>query len=86
MTVKELKAKLVNASDDMMVMVEVENHIKPGMFAFTFACPNSSGIATLGTSADGTAGGEEVFLILPHGSGIPEDEADDIKNLPPEVN
>jgi hypothetical protein len=86
MTVKELKEKLANAPDDMEVMVEVPNHLKPGMFAFAPACSCDTGVTTLGASEDGTCGGENVFLVLPHGSGVPEDEIDNEKNRSPELN
>ena len=86
MTAKELKLKLADVPDDMLVLVEVPNHLKPGMFAFSPACPSNTGMTTLGASEDGTGGGEEVFLVLPHGSGIPEDELDNVENNSPELN
>lgn len=86
MTVKELKEKLANAPDDMVVLVQVENHLKPGMFAFTEACICDTGISQLGPDENGTGGGEDVFLVLPHGSGVPEDEVDNIENQSPELN
>jgi hypothetical protein len=86
MTVKELKEKLANAPDDMEVMVEVPNHLKPGMFAFAPACSCDTGVTTLGPAEDGTGGGENVFLVLPHGSGVPEDEIDNEENRSPELN
>jgi hypothetical protein len=86
MTVKELKALLAEAPDDMPVMVMVENHLKPGMFAFAEACSCDTGISPLGPAEDGTGGGEEVFLVLPHGSGVPEDEIDNEENKSPELN
>lgn len=86
MTVKELKLKLTDAPDEMIVLVEVPNHLKPGMFAFSPACPSNTGMTTLGPSEDGAGGGEEVFLVLPHGSGVPEDEIDNIENQSPELN
>ena len=86
MTVKDLKEKLANAPDDMEVMVEVQNHLKPGMFAFAPACITCTGVSKLGAAEDGTGGGEEVFLVLPHGSGVPEDEIDNEENKSPELN
>lgn len=86
MTVKELKEKLANAPDDMEVMVEVPNHLKPGMFAFAPACSCDTGMTELGAAEDGTGGGERVFLVLPHGSGVPEDEIDNEENKSPELN
>jgi hypothetical protein len=86
MTVKELKEKLANAPDDMEVMVEVPNHLKPGMFAFAPACSCDTGVTTLGPAEDGTGGGEDVFLVLPHGTGVPEDEIDKQENQSPELN
>jgi hypothetical protein len=86
MTVKELKEKLANVPDDMEVMVEVPNHLKPGMFAFAPACSCDTGVTTLGPAEDGTGGGENVFLVLPHGSGVPEDEIDNEENRSPELN
>jgi len=86
MTVKELKEKLADAPDDLEVMVEVPNHLKPGMFAFAPACSCDTGVSELGADEDGTGGGESVFLVLPHGTGVPEDEIDDIDNQSPELN
>ena len=86
MTVKELKEKLVDVPDEMEVMVEVANHLKPGMFAFAPACSCDTGVSELGATEDRTGGGETVFLILPHGSGVPEDEIDNIENQSPELN
>ena len=86
MTAKELKVLLANVPDEMQVMVMVENHLKPGMFAFAPACTCDTGVSTLGASEDGTGGGEEVFLVLPHGSGVPEDEMDNEENKSPELN
>jgi hypothetical protein len=68
------------------VMVIVENHLKPGMFAFAEACSCDTGISELGPSEDGTSGGESVFLVMPHGSGVPEDEIDNEENKSPELN
>ena len=85
MNVKELKELLKDAPDDMLVLVQVENHIKPGMFAFTEACVCDSGVSTLGPGID-EEGGEVVFLVLPHGSGVPEDEMDDLENKSPALN
>lgn len=67
---------MAKAPDDMPVMVMVENHLKPGMFAFAHACPCDTGISKLGPNEDGTGGGESVFLVLPHGSGVSEEEAE----------
>jgi hypothetical protein len=86
MTVKELREKLAKAPDDMEVLVIIENHLKPGMFAFAPACSCDSGISELGPDEDGTGGGESVFLVLPHGSGVPEDEIDNKENQSPELN
>lgn len=68
------------------VMVQVENHLKPGMFAFAEACSCDTGVSELGPAEDGTGGGESVFLVLPHGSGVPEDEIDNEENKSPELN
>jgi hypothetical protein len=86
MTVKELKEKLADAPDDMEVMVEVANHLKPGMFAFASACSCDTGISELGAAEDGTSGGESVFLVLPHGSGVAEEDIDKPENQSPELN
>lgn len=77
MNVKELCKLLAEAPDDALVMVMVENHLKPGMFTFANACECDTGMRTLGPSEDGTGGGEEVFLVLPHGAGVPEEDLDD---------
>lgn len=76
MKVKDLRRLLADAPDDAPVMVLVENHLKPGMFAFAAACECETGMSTLGESPDGDGGGEEVFLVLQHGAGISEDEVD----------
>ena len=86
MLAKELKELLSNVPDDMKVMVMVDNHLKPGMFAFAEACTCDTGISTLGPNEDGSGGGETVFLVLPHGSGVPEDEIDNKENMSPELN
>lgn len=86
MTVKELKEKLANVPDDMPVLVQVENHLKPGMFAFAEACSCDTGVSELGPAEDGNGGGENVFLVLPHGTGVPEDEIDNKENQSPELN
>lgn len=84
MTAKELREKLANVPDDMPVLVQVENHLKPGMFAFAEACSCDTGVSELGPAEDGTGGGESVFLVLPHGAGVPEDEIDSTEV--PELN
>lgn len=86
MTVKELKEKLADAPDDMKVLVIMENHLKPGMFAFSEACSCDTGISELGPNEDGKDGGETVFLVLPHGVGVSEDEVDTEQNISPEMN
>lgn len=86
MTVKELKERLADVPDDMEVMVEVPNHLHPGMFAFAPACSCDTGVSELGASEDGNGGGETVFLVLPHGTGVPEDEMDKEENISPELN
>lgn len=86
MTVKELKELLAKAPDNLPVMVMVENHLKPGMFAFAEACSCDTGVSELGPAEDGTGGGESVFMVLPHGSGVPEDELDNEENQSPELN
>lgn len=86
MTVKELRELLSETPDDMKVMVIVENHLKLGMFAFADACICDTGIATLGPDELNEKDGETVFLILPHGSGVPEDEIDNEENKSPQLN
>lgn len=86
MTVKELKELLADVPDNLEVMVLMENHLKPGMFAFTPACSCDTGVSELGAAEDGTGGGESVFLVLPHGSGVPEDEIDNTENQSPALN
>lgn len=83
---KELRALLTPDTDELEVMVMVENHLKPGMFAFAPACATDSGVTTLGDAEDGVGGGESVFVVLPHGSGVPEDEIDNEENKSPELN
>lgn len=86
MTVAKLKELLAEAPDDMPVMILVENHLKPGMFAFADACECDTGISELGPSEDGTEGGESVFLILPHGSGVPEEDIESGEHVDPSFN
>lgn len=86
MTVAELKALLSDAPSDLKVMVIIENHLKPGMFAFAEACTCDTGISTLGPNEDNTGGGETVFLVLPHGSGISEKDIENGKYEIPELN
>jgi hypothetical protein len=74
---KELRALLTPETDELEVMVMVENHLKPGMFAFAPACPDNTGISKLGPDENMENEGEEVFLVLPHNAGVPEDEVDE---------
>lgn len=83
---KELRALLTPDTDELEVMVIVENHLNPGMFAFAPACTCDTGVSELGPAEDGTGGGEKVFLVLPHGPGIPENEIDNEENKSPELN
>ncbi len=83
MTVGELKIILKDTPDDLSVMCIVENHLKPGMFAFAEACTCETGIISLGPDQDGHDAGE-VFLVAPHGAGVSEDEVDDAQV--PELN
>lgn len=85
MKVKELRELLAEAPDDLKVMVMVEDHSRPGMFAFIEACTCETGISTLGPANDGD-GGETVFLVLPHGAGVSEEEMDNGDNAIPELN
>lgn len=86
MTVKQLKELLAAAPEDMKVMVMVEDHTKPGMFAFAEACTCDTGISKLGPSEDLTEGGEEVFLVMPHGIGVSENDLESGKAEVPELN
>jgi hypothetical protein len=83
---KELRALLTPETDELEVMVMVENHLKPGMFAFAPACTCNTGISELGPAEDGKGGGENVFLVLPHGPGVPENEIDNPENTSPELS
>lgn len=85
MTVLELKELLADAPNDMNVMVMVEDHLKPGLFAFAHACPCDTGISTLG-GGEREEGGETVFLILPHGSGVSEEDVENEEDTTPELN
>lgn len=75
MTVLELKQLLADAPDDMDVMVAVEDMLHPGMFAFAPACTCETGVSQLGSGEEGE---EEIsaFLILPHGFGVTEEDAE----------
>jgi len=83
---KELRALLTPETDNLKVLLLVEDKLKPGMFAFAEACICDTGIATLGPGEDGTGGGETVFLVLPHGSGVPEEDIENGKDTIPELN
>lgn len=80
---KELLELLADAPDDIEIMVIVENHLKPGMFAFASACTCETGVMELGPDENGEGGGESVFLIAPHGAGVSESkEAEGGKTIP----
>lgn len=86
MTIKELKKLLNNAPDDMPVMVIIENHLKPGMFAFAEACTCETGVTELGPSENGTGGGEKIFLVAPHGYGVSEAQMESGEVIAPDLN
>lgn len=86
MNAKELKDLLKDAPDEMPVMVIVENHLKPGMFAFAEACMCDTGITELGPSEDGAGGGEKIFLVARHGSGVTEEQIESGEVVVPELN
>lgn len=86
MTVKELRELLAEAPDDMEVLVGVENHLKPGMLAFAPACECETGISALGEKEDGSPDGTEVFLVLPHGFTIAEEDIEEGNDIVPELN
>ncbi len=86
MNVKDLKALLADAPDDMPVMVIIENKLKPGMFGFTTACECETGIVELGLAENGEGGGESVFLVAPHGAGVAETDEDNSDETIPELN
>lgn len=86
MTVKELKELLAEAPDDMPVMVMLEDHLKPGMFAFAEACTCETGVTTLGEDENGVDDGRQVFLVLPHGAGVAEGDIDQGDETIPELN
>lgn len=85
MTIKELKGFLAEAPDDLPVMVLIEDHTKPGMFAFAEACTCDTGVSTLGPDENGQSG-ETAFLVLPHGYGVSEDDLDSGKAVIPDLN
>lgn len=66
---------LEDAPDDARVMVEIENHVKPGMFAFADACECDTGLTDLGINEEGDPGGEIVFLVMAHGRTASADGA-----------
>ncbi len=86
MLVKELRELLKDAPDDIPVLVMVENHLKPGMFAFAEACTCDTGVTTLGPDENGANEGTEAFLVLPHNSGVPEEDIENGKDIIPELN
>ena len=86
MTVKELKELLNTAPDEMPVMLIIEDHLKPGMFAFTDACACDTGVTELGPGEDGTCGGEKIFLVARHGSGVTDEEIESGEVIAPELN
>lgn len=82
MNVKKLKELLAEAPDDMEVMVMIQNHLQPGMFAFTPACECETGIASLGPDEEGVQREEQVFLVLPHGAGVGEGDEEESETVP----
>lgn len=86
MIVKELKQILADAPDNLPVMVVIENHLKPGLFAFAEACTCDTGITELGPSEDGTGGGEKIFLVAPHGIGVTEKQIESGEVIDPDLN
>ncbi len=82
---KELRALLTPDTDELEVMLIIENHLKPGMFAFASACSCETGVMQLGPSEDGE-GGETIFLIAPHGAGVSEEDAENGDEIIPELN
>jgi hypothetical protein len=56
------------------------------MFAFAPACICDTGKSTLGPAEDGEGGGETVFLVLPHGSGVTEEDIENGKDIIPDLN
>lgn len=83
MTVKQLRELLAEAPDEMPVMVMVEDRTMPGVFSFAEACECETGVARLGEFADGE---DEVFLVMPHGSGVSEDDLESGEAVIPELN
>lgn len=83
MTVADLKQLLAEAPDDMIVMVMVEDHLKPGMFAFAEACTCETGITEL---ANEEGDDLKVFLVMPHGAGVSEGDIDNGQETIPELN
>lgn len=83
MTVKELKELLAEAPDDLPVMVAVEDHLHPGMFAFAEACTCETGISEVGISEESS---ESVFLILPHGFSVSEADIENGEDIIPGLN
>lgn len=67
MTVKELKAKLANAPDDMQVMICKEDQNIGGFF-FESACEHDSGVTDLDAPDESTGEvgeGGKVFMLSP---------------------
>lgn len=85
MTVKELKELLAEAPDDMVVMVAVEDHLQPGLFAFAEACTCETGVTDLDATEDGLIL-SKAFLILPHGFGVSESDPQSGDEIIPELN
>lgn len=83
---KELRALLTPETDEMEVMLIVENHLKPGMFAFASACSCETGVMELGPGENGEPGGEKIFLVAPHGAGVSEEETEKGEDTIPELN
>lgn len=77
---------LAEAPEDMKVLVMVQDHLHPGMFAFAEACECDTGMSTLGGHEESFEGGEDVFLVLPHGAGVTQQEMDNGDIVVPELN
>jgi hypothetical protein len=73
---KEIMAAVPPEYDELQVLLQVEDHLHPGMFAFKEACECDTGVMELAPEnhEDPNDFPRMAFLILPHGTGLPEEE------------
>lgn len=87
LTVADLEQMLKDAPKHLRVLVMAPNQPLSGQFAFVDICPQHTGVATFGPASkdngeQGEPEGAEVFLVMPHGAGVTEEELDEMSGKP----